>query len=278
MPDTPMPDTPMPDFPIKLGSMLFTMVEPSRGHEVAYNRWYERDHFYAGCMIGEWTFAGQRWVATRDLKALRYPKQPNIMTPDPATGSFLALYWILAGHYDEWNRWAVDQVKRLHADGRMFAQREHIHTLMYGYDWGVQRDPSGVSPELALDHRFAGLVVVAGEAVEGAQGGGDQRDGLDRWYRDEHLPAVLPGSSVSLCLSFTPRPLLADAPGVPHAEPPAGRFLHLYFLDSPAADVWEETFAGHGEALAASGLGRLLWAAPFRPTIPGTDTYTDELW
>ena len=38
--------------PIKLGSMLFTLVEPRRGHEVAYNRWYERDHFYAGCMIG----------------------------------------------------------------------------------------------------------------------------------------------------------------------------------------------------------------------------------
>jgi len=31
--------------PIKLGSMLFTLVEPRRGHEVAYNRWYERDHF-----------------------------------------------------------------------------------------------------------------------------------------------------------------------------------------------------------------------------------------
>ena len=34
------------------------MVEPHRGHEVAYNRWYERDHFYAGCMIGAWTIAG----------------------------------------------------------------------------------------------------------------------------------------------------------------------------------------------------------------------------
>ena len=38
--------------PIKLGSILLTVVEPRRGHEVAYNRWYERDHFYAGCMIG----------------------------------------------------------------------------------------------------------------------------------------------------------------------------------------------------------------------------------
>jgi len=37
---------------VRLGTMLFTLVEPHRGHEVAYNRWYERDHFYAGCMVG----------------------------------------------------------------------------------------------------------------------------------------------------------------------------------------------------------------------------------
>jgi hypothetical protein len=37
------------DDPIKIGTMLYTLVEPHRGHEVDYNRWYERDHFYAGC-------------------------------------------------------------------------------------------------------------------------------------------------------------------------------------------------------------------------------------
>ena len=55
--------------PVKLGSMLFTLVEPRRGHEVAYNRWYERDHFYAGCMVGPYNFAGRRFVATAELKA-----------------------------------------------------------------------------------------------------------------------------------------------------------------------------------------------------------------
>ena len=53
----------MDDYPIKVGAMLFTMVDPNRGHEVAYNRWYERDHFYAGCMIGPGMLAGRRWVA-----------------------------------------------------------------------------------------------------------------------------------------------------------------------------------------------------------------------
>ena len=64
----------MTDDPIRIGTMLYTLVEPHRGHEVAYNRWYERDHFYAGCQIGAYNFAGARFVSTAPLKALRYPK------------------------------------------------------------------------------------------------------------------------------------------------------------------------------------------------------------
>ena len=56
------------------------------------------------------------------------------------------------------------------------------------------------------------------------------------------------------------------------------RFLHLYFLERDPAEVWDEAFAGHGEELEATGLARLLWASPFIPTVPGTDTYTDQLW
>ena len=87
--------------PIRLGGALFTMVEPRPGQEVAYNRWYERDHFYAGCMIGAWTIAGARFVATRDLKAMRYPVD-SVICPDPMSGSYLALYWVLAGKLREW--------------------------------------------------------------------------------------------------------------------------------------------------------------------------------
>ena len=49
----------MNDYPIRVGSMLFTMVDPEKGYEVEYNRWYERDHFYAGCMIGPKLFRGE---------------------------------------------------------------------------------------------------------------------------------------------------------------------------------------------------------------------------
>ena len=63
----------MQDYPVKVGSMLFTMVDPNVGFEVAYNNWYERDHFYGGCMIGPWILAGSRWVSPRNLKDLRFP-------------------------------------------------------------------------------------------------------------------------------------------------------------------------------------------------------------
>jgi len=143
------------------------------------------------------------------------------------TGSYLAIYWILAGHHDAWNRWAVKQVNWLHENGRMFKERDHIHTLLYNYEWGVQRDPDGVSAELALDHRFPGLAVVVGEVAEGSS-----HDELARWYKEEYLPGTLsPDSPIALWLSFTARPLLFNAPGdVPRTEGVERRFLQLVFL------------------------------------------------
>src|SRR6185437_5692684 len=145
--------------PIKLGSMLLTVVEPHRGHEVAYNRWYERDHFYAGCMIGPYQFAGRRYVATADLKAMRTP-DPSAITGEPARGSYVSVYWVLDGYHDTWNRWAVRQVRALHAAGRMFEARDHVHTLLYRYAWEQRRDPDGVPVELALDHPYKGFVAL----------------------------------------------------------------------------------------------------------------------
>ena len=144
------------DYPVKVGTFLFTMVEPHPGHEVPYNRWYEHDHFYSGCLVGPNVFAGDRFVATRRLKDLR-STAANDMTPDPLTGSYLAIYWVLDGHHDEWNRWAVDQVNWLHANGRMFEERQHVHTLLYHHEWSKRRDPnnnkdSTVPRFIALKH------------------------------------------------------------------------------------------------------------------------------
>src|SRR6185295_11300632 len=147
----------MQDYPVKVGSMLFTMVDPHRGHEIAYNRWYERDHFYAGCMVGPWLFAGRRWVATRALKDLRFGTEADLFG-GADLGSYLAVYWILEERHDDHVDWALRQVHWLHDHGRMFAERDHVHTLMYRHAFtAAAAGHDAVPAELALDHPFGGM-------------------------------------------------------------------------------------------------------------------------
>ena len=96
-------------------------------------------------MIGPYQFAGKRFVATAALKALRDPDSSEV-TGEPDRGSYLGMYWVLDGYHDVWNRWAVDQVTALHKAGRMFTERDHVHTLLYHYAWEHQRDPDGSRP------------------------------------------------------------------------------------------------------------------------------------
>ncbi len=113
--------------------------------------------------------------------------------------------------------------------------------------------------------------------VEPAEGVTPERVG--EWYRREYLPTVVPGSPVATVLAFSPLPLLADAPGdVPRGDTVDRRVLLLHFLDEEPTGSWEAVFAAQGPALAAAGLGRVEWASPFIGTVPGTDTYTDQLW
>ena len=81
---------------------------------------------------------------------------------------------------------------------------------------------------------------------------------------------------MALTLCFSPRPLLADAPGVPKETPVEGRFMHLHFLDKPADEVWPDLLETHRKALP--GHGTFVWGSPFKPTVAGTDMYTDQLW
>jgi len=260
------------DDPIRIGTMLYTLVEPHRGHEVDYNRWYERDHFYAGCQIGAYNFAGARFVATADLKDRRYPTGEDALVADPQVGSYLGVYYVLDRHHDEWNRWAVDQVNVLHAAGRMFEHRDHIHTGLYRFEWEHRRDTDGVPAELTLDHRYPGMASVFLEPSEGTTG-----EQLGAWLRDTYLPTVVPGSDVATVLGFSPLPLLADAPGdVPRGETLDERVLALCFLEDHGA--WDTVIAPMGAAADEAGVGTVLWASAFRGTVPGTDTYTDQLW
>ncbi len=259
--------------PIKLGSILFTVVDPHRGHEVDYNRWYERDHFYSGVMIGPWTFAGNRYVATKDLKALRDPSTASI-TGEAERGSYVGVYWVLDGFHDLWNKWSVRQVRQLHAKNRMFEHRDHIHTLLYKFEWEFGRDEDGVPIELALDHNYPGFVAVWVDAAEGVT-----REEMWTHLQADILPEVLPGTSAGLVGAFTPLPLLIDAPGdVPRQDSTDQRTMLLYFLDEDPKVDWDAVFVRQRQLIADAGKGQVIAEMPFKPTIKGTDTYTDELW
>src|SRR4029079_13550148 len=94
-------------------------------------------------------------------KDLRFGARPDVFG-DLRRGSYLALYWVIDGKHDEHFAWALDQVRWLHANGRMFAARDHGHTLSDRFEWTSDHAPrgaEGLPPELALDHPFAGLTV-----------------------------------------------------------------------------------------------------------------------
>jgi hypothetical protein len=264
------------DYPIKVGSMLLTLVDPHRGYEVAYNRWYERDHFYAGCMIGPFLFAGSRWVATRDLKDRRWPRDDETVASPPDAGSYVAIYFVEAGHHeDHFGLWARPQVNRLYAEGRGFAERRHIHTILFDHLGAVYRDEDPVPVELALDHGYDGLVICWFDAAR------DDASTLHDELARRELPELLDGSSIEIASSWTPSAGENEPRNVPmdlgsRAGGPE-RLVQLLFVagDVQAALVRVRSYT---DAVESRGVATLHLAAPFFRTIVGTDTYVDELW
>jgi hypothetical protein len=268
------------DHPVKVGSMLFTMVDPHHGHEVAYNRWYERDHFYAGCLVGPWLFAGGRWVATRALKDLRFPAESPFADPVDA-GSFLSIYWVHEGHEGEHFAWATKQVRWLYGNGRGFAERTHAHTALYSLVARHHRDADGVPLELALDHGYDGLGVVVVEPSDGVT----RHDLVTRLSADA-TRALFDGdgggSGVALGSTWQVMPMggrSEDAPpmalGTDGGSP--DRVVQLLFLEGDPPLSWDRVRA-YAARVDGSGAGRVTFAAPFLATVVGTDTYTDQLW
>ena len=250
---------------VRLGSMLFTLVEPHEGHEVAYNRWYERDHFYAGCMVGPWLFAGRRFVATRPLKDLRFGTDADRFG-GVARGSYVAVYWILDGRHDDHVERALRQVHWLHDHGRMFAERDHVHTLMYRRAFTVAAAGGDAVPaELALDHPFGAMTATLVRPAAGVTA-----EQLGAYVETTFHPELEVG--------FTPVPLLPDAPVSQQGQDGLEDcLLNLSFTTASPDSWWTEQRAA-ADRLVADGIGEMLWTAPFIPTIPGTDTYADQLW
>ncbi|PNG18381.1 hypothetical protein [Streptomyces cahuitamycinicus] len=255
------------------GHALITMVEPHPGHEYAYNRWYEDDHYYAGAMAMPWMQAGRRWVATRDLQLLRYPEKSAIAQPVTA-GCYLSTYWMTAGRYADHMRWTVAVNKRLNRDARVYHDRTHVLTAFQNHEATVYRDgAAGPRDVHALDHPYAGLVLQVVEADTP-----EQRAPLLQWLRTRHLPKRLAGSPAALVTVFSPTPLPGDRMTyVKQVEGVDTRLTLLWFLQTDPRECWDPYFTGLDAAVTESGLGRVELVAPFIPTVPGTDTYVDRL-
>ena len=151
---------------------------------------------------------------------------------------------MLDGYHNVWNRWALRQVNALHAAGRMFEERDHVHTLLYDFRWEYRRDPDGVPVELALDHPYRGFVSVFIDRADDVT-----NEELWEWLRSEHLPGLLPGTDADLVAAFTPIALEVDAPGdVPREAASDRRTLLLWFLNTPPEVAWEPVIAEHRAA------------------------------
>ncbi|MGI9577899.1 MAG: hypothetical protein ACR2OH_06860 [Microthrixaceae bacterium] len=273
------------DEAVRVGAMLFTLVDPTKGHEVDYNRWYEQDHLYSGCMVGPWLFAGKRWVSTRPLKNLRVPQgvpeDAAVANPLDA-GSYLATYFIHGGHEAEHFAWANKQVFELYDNDRGFEERQHAHTSLYFFV-GEHRGASWVAAHMALDHPYGGLVSIHLDRENEVR-----HEEYAAWFDDVVGPTLLDGNGpVDLVLDWRPiipkgsegsAPMeLGTGPGTRQ------RSLQLLFCGAdpdgnfdPARD-WN-TIAEVVDRIEESGLATVRLAAPFIPTIPGTDVYTDQLW
>ena len=101
---------------------------------------------------------------------------------------------------------------------------------------------------------------------------GDVRRAIEAVWRIEspRLIAALTRAVQALNGAGAGVRLVHVGPGVP-AE------IELYFLDRDPRESWASLFEPFGPAQRAAGMGEVAFAAPFIPTIPGTDRYVDEV-
>ena len=127
--------------------------------------------------------------------------------------------------------------------------------------------------QLALDHGYAGIAMIATERAEGIS----EAD-FTAWTAEAK---ALSGGAIASISTWRPQPrdeITGNSPmdlGTDTGGPE--RTMQLAFLESDAAAAWGEV-AAYAAAIDASGLGRVCFAGPFHKTVVGTDTYADELW
>jgi hypothetical protein len=239
---------------IAVGTAIVSYMEPHAGLEREFNRWYEGDHFPAAVLAGPGVFAGGRFVAPRGGKELRPPAGTLFGPVD--RGSFFSVAWVAPGAQAGWEDWVATRMEELTAEGRLFAGRDHLHTAIYDYVAEVGA-PEAV---YALDRCFPGVAVVAVRATD---------DAATTFAR------ALVGDAVPLAVVLRQRRLVLSVLGDDAVTDPASHALVLAFLDGfvdgDVAATWRARIEPHLRG------NDVRYAGPFVRTVPGTDTYVDDL-
>jgi len=156
----------------RIGSAFISLIEPEIGFEREFNRWYADDHFYGGAMCLPWFFAGRRWVATKRLKDLRYPRE-SAFAKSNALGCYLHTYWIEDDHLDDMAPVLGKALSELTDAGRMFVEgrnfrRSHVYSAFQPYAGVTYREADEGAPRdiHALDYPYRGLVMEVIDTLE----------------------------------------------------------------------------------------------------------------
>lgn len=191
---------------VRIGTVVFALIRPTVGSELAFNHWYERDHYYTAGVAASGVFSAGRFI-------------------QPETGWHLALYFVLPGHDAARVEFATEQVALAIADDRMFSEREHLHTWAYDVE-SAQVGADGVPLALALDHRYPALGVAMYDEAPPASTGGPS---LTLRARAQIMPSQW-GEPIE---PSTRRTVLSFAETVPAAVDPAavwsGSFVPMVF-------------------------------------------------
>jgi hypothetical protein len=247
---------------LPIGSVVFALIDPSPGHEIEFNHWYERDHFYTAGAAAPGVFSAGRYIAPRSCKDLR-----GASGVGADLGSHLALYFVMEGHDEARVDWAMQQVRLAAEEDRMFTERTHVHTWSYGVEWTWVSDADGVPPALSLDRRYDASTVVMVDLPAGA-GREESMAALRSAWSDVDGPAA-----VVLAL----RPGYEIMPAIALGEiDPDRRMTFVCFHDGDVDTGWQAVRSRFAE-LEHEGICAVAWASPFVVSIFGTDLYADEL-
>ena len=243
------------------------------GHEKEFNRYYERDHMYARRdprAVDDRGAALRRHRGPEGDCATR-ASGPSVPIDD---GSYLTMYWIDEGKLDDAAGVGerADEAARRggpHVRRALGADRDRATTT----SGRGERDADGVPPFLALDRRYAGVVWAVLERAGDASVGD-----LAAWLADDFLPTRFAArrSRSAPCSRRGPR---SRGGRRPRPRCPASASA-CSSRSSSKTDVREALARAvrrpRRRARAPPGRCRTLMVAPFIPTIPGTDTYTDQ--